>query len=216
MTKLFRFLDSDCDDQISANAICTSILPRGILKILQPFLDELLNLEGGIGCVDREEFVEAMIRLYQTLSITERDLLINFDKRPKEDPYAKDCTFKPKLNRTTCNKNHLKSFLKPLQSINTSTITTSFNESQPIAQRNWMESTFHTIPRFGNASPDPALPDNLQNFPKKSPKNYDIRQAHRPHEKSRNTLDSKSQTEAKERSQSRSNSRGPFGFKRTP
>lgn len=82
MTKLFRFLDNDCDDQISANAICTTILPRGILKILQPFLDELFNLEGGIGCVDREEFVEAMIRLYQTLSITERDLLINFDKRP--------------------------------------------------------------------------------------------------------------------------------------
>lgn len=55
--------------------------------------------EGGVGSIDEEEFVDATIRLFQALNIQDRDLLFNFDKSSFEDPFPKDCTFRPQINR---------------------------------------------------------------------------------------------------------------------
>jgi hypothetical protein len=56
-----------------------------VLKILQPILSELATLEGGIGVIDLEEFVDAVFRLDQILNVQERDFLANFDRLPAKD-----------------------------------------------------------------------------------------------------------------------------------
>ena len=39
--RIFKLLDGDDDSKISANNICTSHLPKNILKIFEPIFDEL-------------------------------------------------------------------------------------------------------------------------------------------------------------------------------
>jgi len=34
LLKLFEYLDSDCDGEISAKMVCISAVPRGIIKIM--------------------------------------------------------------------------------------------------------------------------------------------------------------------------------------
>ena len=46
-------------------------------KILIPIFQELEMLEGGVGKIDEAEFIEATLRLYQTLPISDRSSLLN-------------------------------------------------------------------------------------------------------------------------------------------
>lgn len=52
-------------------------------------------LDGGSGMIDQSEFIEAALRLYQSLRPIDRNLLINFNKERKVFEHP-DETFKPK------------------------------------------------------------------------------------------------------------------------
>ena len=64
-------------------------------KILIPIFQELEMLEGGVGKIDEAEFIEATLRLYQTLPISDRSSLLNFNIQKKVFNHP-DETFKPK------------------------------------------------------------------------------------------------------------------------
>ena len=103
--------------------------PYHIVKIMQPVLDELNTLENGNGFIDKEEFVEAMFRLYQILNSKEKEELLNFDKKPMADPYAKDCTFKPNFSKTQKKRNKLASYLNPVANNSMKTINYSVDSN---------------------------------------------------------------------------------------
>ena len=67
---------------------------ENLIKIIKPVIDELAILEGGIGFIDIEEFVDAMNRLFKTLNSQEKNILLNFDKAPRAENSTKDSTFK--------------------------------------------------------------------------------------------------------------------------
>ena len=49
--------------------------------------------------LDKEEFVDASMRLYDTLPQSEKNMILKFDKEAKKILSEKDrCTFEPKLN----------------------------------------------------------------------------------------------------------------------
>ncbi len=74
-------LDSDSDGQISSNAIDISSIPSELLEVLGPLFCEMEELSQGL---DLEEFIDAVGRLYETLSIPDKDkLLLKFGKREK-------------------------------------------------------------------------------------------------------------------------------------
>ena len=59
---MFRAMDSDLDNLISANQINLSGLPLKTLVLLKPIFDELENIPEGI---DMQEFTRACSRLYK-------------------------------------------------------------------------------------------------------------------------------------------------------
>ena len=106
-------LDGDKDGFISLKAINIEVLPRQTGKILLPIFQELEMLDEGQGMIDYSEFIEAALRLYQvsncyliqlllcfqTLPISDRNALINFNKETKVFMHPEE-TFKPKLSVT--------------------------------------------------------------------------------------------------------------------
>ncbi len=63
------------------------------LRILKPLIDEMIRLNETL---DQDEFVESAFNLYQTLSITDKHLLLEFNAAAKTKP--KDFPFHPKIN----------------------------------------------------------------------------------------------------------------------
>ena len=95
LSEIFLILDGDKDGYISLKAINIEVLSKEAGKILIPIFQELEMLDGGIGKIDQAEFIEASLRLYQTLPISDRSTLLNFNiqKRVFQHP---DETFMPK------------------------------------------------------------------------------------------------------------------------
>jgi len=75
--ELFKLLDSDKDGQISGQKICVFELPEEVIDILTPLFDEMEE-EGHV--LDVDEFTGACGRLYQTLSIHEKNILVKSKK----------------------------------------------------------------------------------------------------------------------------------------
>jgi len=48
-----------------------------------PIIQELEYLQDGPGAIDRTEFVYATLRLYETLNVSDRNTLLNFNKQKK-------------------------------------------------------------------------------------------------------------------------------------
>ena len=72
-------LDSDQDGMISANAIDISNVPSELLEVLGPLFCEMEDL---CQALDVEEFVDAIGRLYDTLSMPDREkLMLKSDKK---------------------------------------------------------------------------------------------------------------------------------------
>ena len=95
-TQIFRVLDSDHDNQISANAINIAALPAETVKALKPIFEELDDMQEGINEI---EFVEAAGRLYEILDPASRTQLIATFKSKlvfEQEQYS----FSPKLNKT--------------------------------------------------------------------------------------------------------------------
>ncbi len=81
-------------------------MSKEIQNILKPLFNELRDLNEPL---DKEEFVDAGIRLYDVsfvsiiylffkiLSLNEKNLILKFGVKKKED--KGECTFHPKLNK---------------------------------------------------------------------------------------------------------------------
>lgn len=59
---MFDMLDSDQDGQISADKIQVDALPAEVLELLMPLMQEIENFNEQL---DKEEFVESAMSLYQ-------------------------------------------------------------------------------------------------------------------------------------------------------
>ena len=95
LSEIFLLLDGDRDGFISLKAINIEVLSKEAGKILIPIFQELEMLEGGMGRIDQAEFIEAAWRLYQTLPISDRSVLLNFNVQKKVFTHP-DETFQPK------------------------------------------------------------------------------------------------------------------------
>lgn len=100
INEIFDRLDKDEDGEISTHSINVKVLKGGYLEIFKPLLEELAELNEPL---DREEFVDAVNRLYDTLNQQDKNLILRFGQRTKEEKenqFCKDeCTFKPQINQ---------------------------------------------------------------------------------------------------------------------
>ena len=93
---LFDRLDSDNDGQISSAQMNTQALNAALQEVFKPLFDELEQLQEPL---DRDEFVDATNRLYDTLPQNEKNMILRFGKKQKEKDFElENCTFKPKTN----------------------------------------------------------------------------------------------------------------------
>ena len=101
--KIFKLLDGDDDNKISANNICTSNLPKNILKILEPFFEELREENETL---NELEFIFVCEQLFLSLPWNEQRELASFEdyekKNIKKEKILKeknDFSFKPNINK---------------------------------------------------------------------------------------------------------------------
>ena len=90
--KIFKLLDGDDDNKISANNICTSNLPKNILKILEPFFEELREENETL---NELEFIFVCEQLFLSLPWNEQRELASFEDYEKKN-YKKRKNFKRK------------------------------------------------------------------------------------------------------------------------
>jgi 5S rRNA maturation endonuclease (ribonuclease M5) len=76
--EIFILLDSDNDGTISAEKIDISILSPKILDIFTPLFCEMEELGQSL---DVEEFIDASMRLYETLKLPEKNLILSLKKQ---------------------------------------------------------------------------------------------------------------------------------------
>ena len=101
--RIFKLLDGDDDNKISANNICTSNLPKNILKIMEPFFEELREENETL---NELEFIFVCEQLFLSLPWNEQRELTSFEdyekKNIKKEKILKeknDFSFKPKINK---------------------------------------------------------------------------------------------------------------------
>lgn len=71
-------------------------LGPALQEVFKPLFDELEQLQEPL---DRDEFVDATNRLYDTLPQNEKNMILRFGKKQKEKDFElENCTFKPKTN----------------------------------------------------------------------------------------------------------------------
>lgn len=74
----------------------TSALNAALQEVFKPLFEELEQLQEPL---DRDEFVDATNRLYDTLPQSEKNMILRFGKKQKEKDFElENCTFKPKTN----------------------------------------------------------------------------------------------------------------------
>jgi hypothetical protein len=98
--EIFLLLDSDNDGIISAEKIDISRLSHELLEIFTPLFWEMEDLEQTL---DLEEFIDASMRLYDTLGVPEKSIILSLkDKWGRvKSTNEKDWTFQPKLNKNS-------------------------------------------------------------------------------------------------------------------
>ena len=79
--QIFIWLDSDRDGHISADKIDISLLSADLLEVLSPLFMEMEELSQAL---DAEEFIDAVNRLYDSLTLPQKNILIlKPDKRDR-------------------------------------------------------------------------------------------------------------------------------------
>jgi len=71
--QIFEWLDSDKDGHISADKIDISPLSADLLEVLSPLFMEMEELSQAL---DAEEFVDAVGRLYDSLALPQKNILL--------------------------------------------------------------------------------------------------------------------------------------------
>lgn len=97
MNDVFDLLDSDSDGLISSKRIDIETIPGEVLEVFTPLLQEMEDIAQTL---DRDEFVEAALRLYQTLNVADKNIILTFKKNQDFGMYKlsnDDCTFKPEI-----------------------------------------------------------------------------------------------------------------------
>ena len=80
-SQIFDWLDSDKDGHISADKIDISPLSADLLEVLSPLFMEMEELSQAL---DAEEFIDAAGRLYDSLTLPQKNvLLLKPDKRER-------------------------------------------------------------------------------------------------------------------------------------
>jgi Ca2+-binding EF-hand superfamily protein len=77
---IFQKLDSDGDGQISAYRIDITSLDPELLQVLSPLFVEMEELGMNL---DQEEFIDAASRLYETVSLPDKNKLVNRSERTR-------------------------------------------------------------------------------------------------------------------------------------
>ena len=72
---IFLSLDSDNNGYITASEINLDNVTIEILDVFAPLLVEMENLEESL---DKFEFIDSSLELYKTLTITQRNIILNF------------------------------------------------------------------------------------------------------------------------------------------
>lgn len=62
-----------------------------------PIIQELEDLDEGQGAIDRAEFIQACLRLYQTLNVADRNIILNFN-RERKPVTTEQHSFAPKIS----------------------------------------------------------------------------------------------------------------------
>lgn len=90
--QIFSLLDEDEDGRICSQRVNLQVLPREILKIIYPLIEELEALEVEL---EEHEFIQSLHNLFNTLSIHERNVILGFTATPRlgEQP-----SFQPQIN----------------------------------------------------------------------------------------------------------------------
>lgn len=101
-TRLFKDLDSDQDDLITSLNINTSNVPKPILKIITPILNELKDDNQTLNC---EEFILVMIRFFEDISFVDRQRVINFYKNKERTNHDRDFSFNRSQTPSYCKLN---------------------------------------------------------------------------------------------------------------
>ena len=73
-TDLFKLLDSDFDGQVSANRIDITKISPDLLEVLTPLFCEMEELGQTL---DEEEFCDALSRLYESVPLPEKNLILS-------------------------------------------------------------------------------------------------------------------------------------------
>ena len=71
--RIFEWLDSDRDGEISAEKIDISPLSADLLEVLSPLFVEMEELSQAL---DAEEFIDAVGRLYDSVSMPDKNTLL--------------------------------------------------------------------------------------------------------------------------------------------
>lgn len=80
-------LDENGNERISAEEINLDIIPAEVLIVLKPLLVEMENFNEDL---DREEFIDSCLALFEKLDINQRNTIINCtrpDAQHKNDVY---------------------------------------------------------------------------------------------------------------------------------
>ena len=94
--EIFEKLDSDQDGLVSTEKMELSALSEEVHELFKPLLIELEQLQEPL---NKEEFVDATNRLYETLNQHQKNLILRFNKKEKKNDYLmENCTFKPQTN----------------------------------------------------------------------------------------------------------------------
>lgn len=75
---IFRVLDSDGDGTISAQRIDITSIDHNLLQVLSPLFCEMEELGQTL---DEDEFIEAIGRLYDSLSLPERNTILQLRQK---------------------------------------------------------------------------------------------------------------------------------------
>jgi hypothetical protein len=93
--EIFERMDGDRDGEISHSKI-DDVLSLELRNAFRPLLGELEQLQQPL---DKEEFIDAGMRLYNTLSQREKNLILKFETKGIQPGSELDkCTFVPKTN----------------------------------------------------------------------------------------------------------------------
>merc|ERR1711988_286077 len=92
-------LDANGNGRISADEINLDIIPPEVLIVLKPLLVEMENFDEDL---DREEFIDSSLALFEKLDINQRNTIINCNKQDNNTNksfFEQDLVFHPQISK---------------------------------------------------------------------------------------------------------------------